>query len=166
MPNPPKFDPHRGSRGRSPTRLPAAGRAGDTPPWPLLGDASPAERDAWSGLWRVPQAVMWERLGWTRVVARYCRLLVLAEDPSASAAMHAQTTALEDRLGLSPKALRLLLWEIAADEVATTHVTPAASRYAHLREAAGLTDETPSTGSARRRLRVVDPGPAPKRAEG
>ena len=29
----------------------------------------------------------------------------------------AQATALEDRLGLTPKSMRMLLWEITADEV-------------------------------------------------
>jgi hypothetical protein len=68
-------------------------------------------------MWATPQATVWERLGWTRTVARYCRLLVAAEQVDASAATHAQATALEDRLGLTPKAMRLLLWEVVADEV-------------------------------------------------
>lgn len=118
MPTPPKADPARGHRGRGPTRLPAGGRHGDPPPWPLPGRATAAERAAWAELWRTPQAVAWERLEWTRTVARYCRLMVLAERPSATAAVHAQTTALEDRLGLTPKSMRLLLWEVAVDEVA------------------------------------------------
>ena len=75
---------------------------------------------AWVELWRTPQAVVWERLGWNREVARYCRLLVKAEQPGATAAVHAQATALADRLGLTPKAMRLLLWTVeaapAADE--------------------------------------------------
>jgi len=51
-------------------------------------------------------------------VARYCRLAVSCDDASAPASLHAQATALADRLGLTPKAMRLLLWEITADEVA------------------------------------------------
>ncbi|HEU4542213.1 MAG TPA: hypothetical protein VFR23_13880 [Jiangellaceae bacterium] len=42
----------------------------------------------------------------------------MAAESSQNAALHAQTTALEDRLGLTPKAMRLLLWEVVADEVA------------------------------------------------
>lgn len=44
--------------------------------------------------------------------------MVDGEKREASAALLAQVTALEDRLGLTPKAMRLLLWEIVADEVA------------------------------------------------
>lgn len=70
-------------------------------------------------MWATPQAVMWERLGagCLREVARYCRLRTAAEHPDASAAQQAQVTALADRLGLTPKAMRLLLWEVAFDEV-------------------------------------------------
>jgi hypothetical protein len=44
--------------------------------------------------------------------------MVRSEMPDASAAIMGQVTALEDRLGLTPKAMRLLLWTIASDEVA------------------------------------------------
>jgi len=118
MPTPPKFDPARGPRGRGPTRLPPEGRKGNPPAWPLPGRQQAGEREAWRQLWATPQAAAWEKLGWTRTVARYCRLLVRAEEPEATAAVQAQTTALEDRLGLTPKSMRLLLWEIAVDEVA------------------------------------------------
>lgn len=118
MPNPPKLDPARGSRGRGITKLPAEGRKGDPPSWPLDGRQSAAEKRAWTDLWATPQAVAWERLGWARTVARYCRFMLQAESPSASPALLAQVTAMEDRLGLTPKAMRLLLWEIVRDEVA------------------------------------------------
>src|SRR5881628_1683504 len=117
MPNPPKLDPQRGHRGRSIRLLPAEGRNGGLPPWPLTGRQTAAEREAWPQLWRTPQAVAWEQLGWTRTVARYCRVMIAAEDRDASAAIIAQATVLEDRLGLTPKAMRLLLWQIAHDEV-------------------------------------------------
>lgn len=117
MPRPPKFEPVRGTRGRGPTKLPAEGRRGDPPAWPLAGRQSAAEKSAWAELWATPQAVAWERFGWTRTVARYCRVMVASEKPGAPSALLAQATALEDRLGLSPKSMRLLLWEIASDEV-------------------------------------------------
>ena len=117
MPNPPKTDPARGHRGRGPLKLPAEGRKGPTPEWPLLDEPSDAETHAWAALWSTPQAVAWERMGWTRTVARYCRIMVRAEEPEASASLVSRATELEDRLGLTPKAMRLLLWEIAADEV-------------------------------------------------
>jgi hypothetical protein len=122
VPTPPKVDPVRGHRGRGPTKLPAGGREGPAPEWPLPDGASPEEWEAWTELWRTPQAVAWERLGWTRTVARYCRLMVVAEQ-NVQPALQAQVTALEDRLGLTPKSLRLLLWEIAPDEVAEKRET-------------------------------------------
>jgi hypothetical protein len=117
MPQPPKLNPQRGHRGRGVTTLPASGRTGAPPPWPLPGRTTVNERQAWRQLWATPQAVAWEQLGWTRTVGRYCRIMVACEKPDATAAMHAQATAMEDRLGLTPKAMRLLLWQIAADEV-------------------------------------------------
>lgn len=128
MPNPPKFDPARGSRGRGPTKLPAHGREGDPPVWPLTGRQSAAEKSAWAELWATPQAVAWERLGWTRTVARYCRAMLAAEARDAPPALLAQVTAMEDRLGLTPKAMRLLLWEIAADEVEEKRQTGSGAR--------------------------------------
>jgi len=118
MPMPPKFDPARGTRGRGPVQLPKGGRKGKPPAWPLPGRAIAAELEAWRQLWATPQAVMWERLEWTRTVARYARLMIRAEDAEATAALQAQATALEDRLGLTPKSMRLLLWEVVTDEVA------------------------------------------------
>ena len=120
MPTPPKFDPQRGHRGRGPTKLPAEGRLGEAPPWPFPGRVSAAERQAWADLWSTPQAVAWEKLGIGCVgeVARYCRLFVQCQKPGTSSAVHAQATAIADRLGLTPKAMRLLLWEIVPDEVA------------------------------------------------
>lgn len=122
-------------------QLPAAGRPGEPPKWPLpppaLGDVTDyvAERELalWAEVWSTPQAVAWERLGWTVTVARYCRYQVLAEaDPKVGA----EVRQLEDRLGLTPKSMRSLMWEVAADEVGER------------REA--------STPKTRRRLKVVD----------
>lgn len=118
MPGPaPKVDPARRNARSGPLLLPPEGRKGDAPDWPLTRQTA-AERSAWSQLWSTPQAVAWERLGWTRTVARYCRVMVAAEAKDATAALLAQAVALEDRLGLTPKAMRMLLWQIATDEVA------------------------------------------------
>lgn len=99
-----------------PLILPGEGRQGPPPAWPLPGRTLKAERDAWRELWATPQAWAWEQLGWSRNVARYCRVMVAAEARDASPALLAQATALEDRLGLTPKAMRLLLWQV--EEVA------------------------------------------------
>lgn len=117
MPAAPKFDPVRRNARSGPLRLPAEGRKGPAPVWPLEL-VTDAEAAAWEELWATPQAVAWERLGWTRTVARYCRVMLEAEAPAAESAARAEARQLEDRLGLTPKALRLLLWEIVSDEVA------------------------------------------------
>jgi hypothetical protein len=115
QPVPPKPDAVRRNARPGITMLPAGGREGDAPDWPLDG-LSPGELDLWRELWATPQAVAWERLGWTRIVARYCRVAIVAEGLDKDAMSEARQ--LEDRLGLTPKAMRMLMWQIAADEVA------------------------------------------------
>ena len=64
--------------------LPADGYDGDLPSWPLHNDPSTAEEALWMDLWRTPQA-----------------------------AMLSEVRQLEDRLGLSPMALKRLQWVIS-----------------------------------------------------
>ena len=116
MPNPPKIDPQRGARGRGVVNLPAEGRKAPAPEWPF-SEFTLDEAEAWGQLWATPQAVAWERLGWVRTVARYCRVMLAAEAANATPALLAQATAMEDRLGLTPKAMRLLLWQVVDDEL-------------------------------------------------
>lgn len=118
------------------TQLPAAGRKGKAPAWPLPGKMRAGELEAWRQAWSTPQACEWDRLGWHRLIARYVRVLVEAEQPDASAATRGEVRQLEDRLGLSPMSLLRLRWVIvddAAEEVAAA----------------------PARASARDRLRVV-----------
>lgn len=129
------------------TRLPAEGRRGDTPRFPLprlvvKGDDEgllrERELDLWADLWVTPQAVMWERTRAELTVARFVRFSVLAEQGNVKAATEARQ--LEDRLGLNPQAMLRLRWEVAPDEVADQRQE--------------RTDRTRK--SARQRLRVVD----------
>ena len=113
---PPKIDPVRRNARSGPLKLPAEGRAGEPPPWPLDDRLTASQRKLWKQLWSTPQSVAWERLGWTRTVARYC--LVLPEAEKLDVAALAEARHLEDRLGLTPKAMRMLLWEVVSDEVA------------------------------------------------
>lgn len=138
---PPKPADQRRRRNATPntTKLPAEGREGDAPEWPLPAH-SEAEAVVWAEVWTTPQAVAWEQLGWTRTVARYVRVLVEAELPDAAAAKLGEVRQLEDRLGLSPMAMLRLRWEIVADEVAERRAEVA-----------------PTSSGARARLRVVDP---------
>lgn len=132
MPAAPKIDPVRRNSRVGPLRLPAEGRTGPAPSWPLSvpeddeGDGHTAELQVWSELWSTPQAVAWERLGWIRVVARYARLVIAAERLDKDALSEARQ--LEDRLGLTPKAMRLLLWEIVANEVEEKRASTSGAR--------------------------------------
>lgn len=98
-------------------RLPAGGRQGDGPAWPL-GKPTRGEAELWAQLWACPQAVAWEELGWARTVARYARIVLTAErrggDRRVAIAAATEARQLEDRLGLNPKAMRSLGWDIVA----------------------------------------------------
>lgn len=92
--------------------LPGDGRRGSTPDWPF-GGRTPA---GWVDLWRLPQAVMWEQQRNELVVARYLVLRKMTEQPESledvNAAALSEVRQLEDRLGLTPMALKRLQWEI------------------------------------------------------
>ncbi|MFF7991758.1 hypothetical protein ACFZDG_18435 [Kitasatospora xanthocidica] len=133
------------------TQLPAEGRQGEAPRFPLpplvvkdldLSALRERELDLWADLWSTPQAVMWERTHAVLTVARFVRFSVLAENGNTKPATEARQ--LEDRLGLNPQAMLRLRWEIAPDEVAEQRQSRTTRRPV----------------SARQRLRVVDPGVA------
>lgn len=120
MPGPPPKKPgerRRRNKTLPMVQLPAGGRRGDPPDWPLP-TSNAAEREVWAQVWTTPQAAQWERLGWSRVVARYVRALVVAEKRNAPSTVLAEVRQLEDRLGLTPMSMLRLRWEVTADEVA------------------------------------------------
>lgn len=113
----PAPSPHALRRNARPDwrKLPAGGRVGKVPVWPLSEESEPPS--LWASLWHTPQAVAWEDMGWTRVVARYATLLDCIEHPAQdgkgpNAALLGEVRQMEDRLGLSPMAMRRLQWEI------------------------------------------------------
>jgi hypothetical protein len=116
------------------TQLPASGRDGETPDWPL-SRATKAETAVWAQVWVTPQSVAWEQLGWTRSVARYVRLLCQAEKPNASAAVAAEVRQMEDRLGLTPMAMLRLRWEIRPDEAPLAAAEVVEGRWGELKVA-------------------------------
>lgn len=119
MPGPPPDPNARRRNSKAPlVQLPAEGRSGPTPKWPL-SKARKAEAEIWEELWSTPQAVAWERLGLgaIRTVARYVRVLYEAEKPSATASIQSEARQLEDKLGLTPMSMLRLRWEVVADEV-------------------------------------------------
>jgi hypothetical protein len=99
------------------------------------------EAELWRDLWRLPQAVQWYRLKWTRDVAQYVRHKVMAELGDMDGAKEARQWS--DRLGLTPMSMLRLRWEVAADEVG---------------EKRNERKEAAAPQTARRRLRVVDAG--------
>ncbi len=105
------------------TQLPAEGRHGHPPDWPLPRPNA-AERAVWEELWTTPQSVQWEKLGWTRAVARYCRSLVEAEKRDAAASLLGEVRQMEDRLGLTPMSMLRLRWEISPSETVETPQDP------------------------------------------
>lgn len=82
----------------------------------VIRNADELERELWAELWATPQAVAWERLRWTREIAQYARWKAKAELGDLDASKEARM--LGDRLGLTPRSLQDLKWEIVEDEVA------------------------------------------------
>lgn len=119
---PPPKHPDQRARVNHPTmtRLPAGGRTAPPPEWPL-SEPSPGELVIWTDLWATPMALMWERMGWVRDVALYCRIAAEAEAGDTKAAGEARLRG--DRLGLNPLALLRLQWEIVPDQVGETRRT-------------------------------------------
>jgi hypothetical protein len=107
--------------------LPAAGRKGKAPAFPLTipRGSTKAVRALWKELWATPQADAWESLGWTRVIARYTLKAIEAEKPLATASLLSEVRQLEDRLGLTPMSMKRLQWEIAEPQEGNDQESPA-----------------------------------------
>lgn len=116
MPVPPKHPSERRRRNATVpmTQLPAGGRKGPTPKWPLeVG--SPRELHWWEEFWTTPQAAAWEKFNLYRTVARYCHVFALFEMGANQPHIWAECRQLEDRLGLNPLAMLRLRWEVSDD---------------------------------------------------
>jgi hypothetical protein len=94
------------------THLPAAGRQGEAPAWPL-SRVTRREAELWAREWRRPQAVMWEVNGQHVEVALYVRSLVGAERPKASVALRTLVRQQQEALGISLPGLLRNRWVIA-----------------------------------------------------
>lgn len=82
----------------------------------MLNQQAEAEAELWAELWATPQAVVWQRLRWTRTVATFVRWQVRSESGDLKAGVEARH--LNDRLGLNPVAMQRLRWTVVADELA------------------------------------------------
>ena len=107
------------------TVLPAEGRLGVAPVWPLAG-LSEREGELWAVEWARPQAVMWERNGGVLEVALYVRRLAEAELPDAATNLATLVKQMMEGLGISHDGLTKRRWIIAADEVAVKRARPLA----------------------------------------
>ena len=95
------------------THLPAAGRQGPTPAWPLTR-ASKRELTLWEREWRRPQAVMWEANHQEEEVATFVRWFAKAERPDAATNLGTLVKQLQETLGLSLPGLARNRWIIAS----------------------------------------------------
>lgn len=99
------------------TRLPASGFDGSIPRCPMrLGKAG---RAWWRWAWRTPQAAAWSP-GAVYSVALRASLQDLLDDPAieVTPTLVGRCVDLDDKLGLTPKGMAALRWEIVADEPA------------------------------------------------
>jgi hypothetical protein len=120
--------------------LPAEGRDGPTPEWPL-SRRTKRETVVWEREWRRPQAVEWERNHQQDEVALYVRALVAAEKLNASVAQRNLVRQLQEALGISLPGMARNRWRIA-DKQADEKPRPA------------------KKGGTRDRFKVVDGGRA------
>jgi hypothetical protein len=97
------------------TILPAEGRSGDAPDWPLSRQTA-RERTLWCQLWARPQALMWERYGQHLEVALYVRRLVEAEAPKSMVSLGTLVRQMADSLGLTTPGMRANRWRIDRHE--------------------------------------------------
>jgi hypothetical protein len=94
--------------------LPAGGRDGPPPTWPLA-DVLNGELDLWAALWSKPQAVEWERNSQELEVALLVRAVFVAEGPKATAADRNVVQRKMTDLGLTVPGLRSNRWRIVAE---------------------------------------------------
>jgi len=137
---PPDPNALRRDRDRAEWRhLPASGREGPAPDWPLTR-ASPRETELWTDEWRRPQAIVWEQNHQEREVALYVRALVVAERPKATTSARLLVMRQLDALGLTTAGLRSNRWIIDAEaqqQVTRTDDPDHASTKARFRSIAG-----------------------------
>src|SRR5690606_23822218 len=115
----PAPDPNALRRGRPSdqaewVKLPASGRQGPTPEWPLSAPTK-RERELWERAWTRPQAIMWERNGQELEVAMFVRSVVAAERKDAPTNARTLVRQQMDSLGISSPGMRSLRWSIVDD---------------------------------------------------
>ena len=119
MPGPaPKPKGQRRHRNATPgyTQIDPTERTGPIPDWPLTRNALPEyqglEEARWDELWRLPQSREWLRMKSFVPVALYVRLEVLVSTGMPDPRMISELRQLDATIGISPKAMQGLRWEI------------------------------------------------------
>lgn len=126
----------RGGKSDEWLSLPAAGRDGDTPEWPLplvtpvskwdakqkqmvevvtsdeAEERNGREAAMWADLWTRPQAIEWERTNLEADVALYVRRYVEASEPGSVTTLSTLVRQMGDSLGLTTPGLRANRWKI------------------------------------------------------
>lgn len=98
--------------------LPASGRQGPVPGWPL-SSPSGREIELWEAHWSKPQALMWGQSGLEYEVALYIRNLAMAEVPGAPANRSTLVKQLMEDLGLTEGGLARNSWRVVDDTPAS-----------------------------------------------
>lgn len=112
--------------------LDPAGRPGKPPELPSGREWPAPTVQAWNDLWATPQATMWDQTG--RTLRRWAWLHAeLTERRQAAAALSAEMRQIEDRHGLSPKALMTLRWRIGTGDEAPERPKRPTTRRPRLR---------------------------------
>jgi len=99
------------------TVLPAEGRKGKAPSFPLI-DPSPRELQLWVALWKKPVALLWEKNQQELAVAFHVRTMVEAERADAQANLRTLVRQQAGELLLTIPAMYSARVRIAEDEVA------------------------------------------------
>lgn len=115
------------------TKLPAEGRTGPAPTWPLLGQ-SDREATLWEREWRRPQALMWEMAGQELEVALYVRRVAEAELPDAPVALGTLVRQMQEALGISVPGMHRNRWLIVGEQARRAPAKKAAPRRASARD--------------------------------
>jgi hypothetical protein len=93
------------------TILPAEGRTGPAPEFPLMF-MTIREEQLWERLWCKPQALMWDRYGQHLEVALYVRRLAEAEAAESAVNLSTLVRQMADSLGLTTPGMRANRWRI------------------------------------------------------
>jgi hypothetical protein len=114
--------------------LPAAGRPGPPPTWPLPGEPSEDEAKMWVELWGRPEAVAWEAADSVAIAGLYVRRFIEAAEPGSAIGRTTLARQLAEVLGLTPAGLRINRWKVggAAEQPENPALPPAGGRVVGL----------------------------------